>query len=334
MKSNAKFGYPKAFPKGDYQVDTLSPLVGGRGLAVATFANDGATVVVPAEPKGRTSKLPAAEAVPRLLRGFAATPEGAFVLHPNDHRVTFSGPDGAPLARYESPALKHTVAFLSHPGGRELTLVLDEAGPGVPTSARLLRLSFDGAFRAEELATRPFRPAVAYGADGTLVAVDSREARFFAPGAAAPEVVSLGEKGPIDPMRLSVAGDRLAMWRTSTGGELLVYDRSGAQVAAIQGLIAERAVLVEEGKTLALTAEAAKARTGSSSHVPWPTPGMLDAYVGLLDVDTVTVKGKLLPRAAGNTQALVVLEGDVVAVGSYGRSRKVELFAWSDLTTA
>lgn len=334
MKANAKIGYPKAFPKGDYQVDTLSPLVSGRGLAVATFANDGATVVVPAEPKGRTLALPAAEAIPRLLRGFAATPEGAFVLHPNDHRVVFAGPDGAPIARYEAPELKHTVAFLAHPAGRELTLVLDEAGAGLPTAARIVRLSFDGAFHAEELATRPYRPAVAYGADGTLVAVDSREARFFSPGAAAPEVVSLGEKGPIDPMRLSVSGDRLAMWHTNTGGALLVYDRSGAQVAEIQGLIAERAVLAEGGKTLVLTAEAAKSRTGSASYVPWPTPGMLESYVGLLDVETVTLKGKLLPRAAGNTHALVVIEGEVVAVGSYGRSRKVELFAWNDLTSA
>jgi hypothetical protein len=231
--------------------------------------------------------------------------------------------------------LKHAVAFLANPQGRELTLVIDEAaGPGVPTTARLLRLSFDGAFHAEEMATRPYRPAVAYGADGTLVAVDSREARFFAPGAAAPEVVSLGEKGPVDPMRLSVSGNRLAMWRTSTGGELVVYERSGAQIAAIQGLIAELAVLAEAGKTLVLTAQAAKARTGSADYVPWPAPGMLETYVGLLDVETVTVKGQLLPRAAGNTHALVALEGELVAVGSYGRSRKIELFPWNDLASA
>lgn len=328
-KTNA--GWPKLFPKGEYDVNYVTRASGGDAIVALHGSGAGTTRLGKEEPKGVEARLVPPEAGVRLVRGLAPTAEGTFVLHVNDRRIVLCDADGAARATFEAPFLHDVTDFVGHPTRPEVAFVWDEGDTGVATTARVYRLTAADmlAGRAPTmLAERPFRPAVAYDDAGALVAVDSRTLFTFAPGSEVPEAVTLQTPsgGPV--ARLSASGDRLAMWASPMGGDLFVVDRQGALVRTLQGLLAERHVLVEGGRTLAMTAERAKARTGSAEWVEWPDPRTLESYVALLDVDSGTIRG-LAPRPNGRTVSFVVIEGEVLAIGIFARTGKIELVPWS-----
>ncbi len=198
------------------------------------------------------------------------------------------------------------------------------------------------------LATRPFRPTIRYDSAGALLALDSGVLRVFGPKATeltAPETIQLslpqGLSGPTSlngaQARLTAAGDRIAFLMSPLGGNLLVFNRMGEAVEGFRGpkgcwsgLLAQAFQLVEGGRSLLLAADAAASRTGSAAWVEWPDARLLEAYVALLDVDTSSVRG-LVAGSKGMVHSMVAIEGECVAVSTYGRSKKIDITPWAAL---
>jgi hypothetical protein len=331
--ASVKIGWPKAFPKGEYDLPWLVGSSGSAALVALHMTGAAMTRVSKEDAKGTAVPLVAPTATPGLVRGLASTREGTFVLHPNDKRIVLCDERGAARATFTAPYLRQVVAFVAHPTRPEVAFVWDEAEVGVATTARLYRLTAEDMLAGREptlLDTRPFRPTIAYDSAGALVAVDSGIIHVFAEGSTTSATVSIQTKLSGPQARMTAAGDRLALQMAPTGGSLLIVDRQGNVLREYSGLIAENFQLVEGGRTLALTAQSAKARTGSADWVQWPEPRMLESYVAFLDVDSGDVRG-LASRSAGITQAFVAIEGECLAVASYGRSKKIELISWAAL---
>ncbi|APR82990.1 Hypothetical protein A7982_08339 [Minicystis rosea] len=334
--AKGKAGFPKAFPKGDYDVEYVVRESGSDAIVALHWMKAGMTRLSKDEPKGVEIALPEPQEHPRLTRGLAPTVEGTFVFHPNDRSIRLCDRSGAVRATCQTPFLDKVVTFLGHPTRPEVVFVWDERDAGVATTARIYRLSAGDMLEGKAptlLAERPYRPTIAFDDAGALVAVDSGTIFTFEPGSTTPQATSiqLPNGAPVVAAKLSASGDRLVLQESPMGGELVILDRNGALIRRLPGLIAERTALIEAGRTLALTAQLAKSRTGSASYVQWPDPRMLESYVALLDVDSGQVRG-LAPRSAGRTTSFVIIENELLVVASYGRSRKIELLPWSALT--
>lgn len=326
-------GWPRNFPKAEYSIPDLVTSADGTAIQALHYKEDAFTRLSKATPKGEVVPL-----VPPLewrsrVAGFARTTEGTFVSQPGDARIVLGDDTGALRAELAGPEWGHVVCLIGHPKRSEVAFIRDESGGNVPTTARVYRLTADDLLAGRGptlLAERPFRPAIAFDPAGNLVVVDSGCIRTFEDGSEQCTEVAIEGRygGPAEPVRLSISGSRMAMVENPIGGNLLVVDRKGQVVRLFEGLLSERAQLVEQGHTLVMTAEAAKARTGSAEDVEWLDPRMSGNYVALVDVDSGKLRG-LAPRSGGTTQALAVVEGEVLAVASWGRSKKIELIPWS-----
>lgn len=329
--ASAKIGWPKAFPKGEYDVSYVMRASGAAAIVALHMSDGGLTRVSKEEPKGTIVPITPPVEVPRLVRGLASTPEGTFVYHLNDKRIVLCDERGAARATFTAPYLAHLAAFIAHPTKSEVAFVWDEAQEGVATTARVYRLSAEDMLAGKEpalLDTRPFRPTIAYDSAGALIAADSGTIHVFEAGSTTSTTVKIQAKLSGPHAKLTAAGDRFALQSSPMGGEILIIDREGKVLQTCSGLIAEYFALVDGGRALAMTADAAKSRTGSASWVKWPDPRMLEPYAALLDVDSGNVRA-LTARAAGRTTAMAVIEGECLAVASYGRSKKIELIPWS-----
>lgn len=278
---------------------------------------------------------------PAIVTAFCALPDGNVVLvFPNDELLALVDQAGTVRGRVRDPHLRHVQSMLPSPAGDELVLVTDEAHAGLTTKARIVTISVDDLTAGREpklLAERSRRPALGFDADGQLCWVDSREL-----------VVRSGERltmTPIDPrfgeiaidlsnpVHFSISGDRCVARQSPQGGDYVVFDRGGRVIRMFSGLHAERLTLTAGGRTLVLTANRAKDRTGSADWVTWPDQRMLEPYVASFDTDSGALQG-LVPRSAGLTHALRVIEGELVLVASYGRTRKIEILPWSAFEAA